>query len=52
MRIRSPDLLGLEKGRVPTNMEKLPQVERPAAAEKAERRTAPRRVRAAGGRDR
>jgi hypothetical protein len=45
-------LLGLEKERLPTNMEKLIQVERPAAPEKAERQPALRRVRAAGGRDR
>jgi hypothetical protein len=45
-------LLGLEKERLPTNMEKLTQVERPAAPEKAERQPAPRRVRAASGRDR
>jgi hypothetical protein len=45
-------MLGLEKERLPMNMEKLPQVERLAATEKAERQPAPRRVRAAGGRDR
>jgi antirestriction protein ArdC/predicted RNA methylase len=45
-------LLAHEKERLPTNMEKLPQVERPAVQEKAERQPAPRRVRAAGGRDR
>jgi len=38
-------LLGLEKERLPTNMEKLIQVERPAAPEKAERQPALRRVR-------
>jgi antirestriction protein ArdC len=45
-------VLGLEKERLPTNLERLPQVERPAAREKTERQPAPRRVRAAGGRDR
>jgi len=45
-------VLGLDKGRVSTNMERLPQVERPAAAERAERQSAPQRVGAAGGRDR
>jgi hypothetical protein len=45
-------VLGLEKKRLPTNMEKLPQVERLAATEKAERQPDPRRVRAAGGRER
>ena len=33
-------VLGLEKERVPTSMENLPQVERPAASEKAERQSA------------
>jgi len=46
------DVLGLEKERLLTNMEKLPQVERPAAPEKAERQPAPQRVRVAGGRER
>jgi putative DNA primase/helicase len=45
-------VLELEKGRVPTNMEKLPQVERPTVQDKAERQPAPRRVRAARGRER
>jgi len=45
-------VLGLEKGRLPTNMEKLPQVVRPAAPEKTERQPTLRRIRAAGGRDR
>ena len=42
----------LEKERLPANMEKLPQVERPAAPEKAEHQPAPRRLKAAGGRER
>ena len=45
-------VLGLEKDRVPSNVEKIPEVERPAVQEKAERQPAPRQVRAAGGRDR
>jgi len=45
-------VLGLEKARLPTNMEKLPQVERLAAPEKVERQPAPQRVRVAGGRER
>ncbi len=42
----------MTKERLPTNMGKLPQIERPAAQEKAERQPAPPRVRAAGGRER
>lgn len=45
-------VLGLEMERLPTNMEKLPQLERLAAPKKAERQPTPRRVRAVSGRDR
>jgi antirestriction protein ArdC len=44
-------VLALEKERFSANMEKLPQVERPAALEKPTSQPAPRRLRAAGGRE-
>jgi antirestriction protein ArdC len=45
-------LLAHEKERLPANVEKLPQVERPTARETPESQPEPRRVRAAGGRER
>lgn len=45
-------LLAHEKERLPANVEKLPQVERPTVREAPESQPAPRRVRAAGGRER
>ena len=45
-------LLAHEKERLPSNVEKLPQVDRPTARETPESQPAPRRVRAAGGRER
>ena len=46
-------VLGLEKERMPANVERLPQVERPTAPEEVSgNNSAPRRARAAGGRER
>ncbi|NCA72149.1 MAG: DUF1738 domain-containing protein [Sphingobacteriia bacterium] len=45
-------VMGLEKERAPSTIEKLPQIERPTVRERAGRQPALRRVRAAGRRDR
>jgi len=45
-------VMDLEKERAPANIEKLPQVERPAASEVARKAPAPTRARTAGGRER
>lgn len=45
-------LLAHKKERLPANVDKLPQVERPTAREAPESQPEPRRVRATGGRER
>jgi antirestriction protein ArdC len=45
-------VLAFDKERVPTNVEKLPKVDRPAAREAPPSAPEPRRVRTAGGRER